>query len=174
MQSPNQTDRASALLPEFKRAMRRLAATVTIVTTRHEGLRYGMAATAVTSVTADPPTLLVCVNRKAGIHTPISESGSFCLNLLGVSNRDLVAPFSGGAAGESRFVHGDWAENDEGLPYLRDAQACLFCVTRARLAHGSHSIIVGEVSDVRTFGEVQPLVYQDGGLFRTSGFDPVD
>ena len=53
---------------DFRKAMRRLTSAVTVITTAHEDRRYGMTATAVTSVSADPPSLLICVNRSASLH----------------------------------------------------------------------------------------------------------
>ena len=161
------------VLPDFKRAMRRLASTVAIVSTRHDGRRYGMAATAVVSVTTAPPTLLVCINQTASIHDPIVAGGRFCVNLLGVEHEPLVPIFSGSLVGEDRFGTGRWLD-DEGIPYLSDAQAALFCRTISCTPYGSHSVIVGEVEAVRLAdGETRPLVYQEGRLVRTVGLDEI-
>jgi flavin reductase len=148
----------------FKLAMRRLAATVTIVTAGREGWRFGMTATAVTSVTAAPPTLLICVNRSASIHDIIAETGSFCINILGVHHAPLVGPFGGKVEGEERFGHGAWSHRDGGMPYLDDAQASLFCVLRKTVEYGSHSVLIGEVQAVNLSDAIAPLLYQDGGL----------
>ncbi len=157
----------------FKQAMRRLASTVTIISARHDGKRYGMAATAVTSVTTTPPTLLVCINQSASIHDPIRDSGWFCVNLLGHEHEHLVPVFSGKALPEDRYAHGHWGEEEAtGLPYLEDGQASLFCAVTALLPYHSHSVIIGEVREVRLFGVARPLVYQEGGLFRTVQLNP--
>ena len=155
----------------FKLAMRRLAATVTIVTAGREGRRFGMAATAVTSVTASPPTLLICVNRSASVHDIIVESGHYCVNILGTSHAGLVGPFGGASAGEARFAHGDWSHHDGGMPYLDDAQASLFCAVRQSVEHGSHSILIGEVTSVHLSDAIAPLLYQDGGLASSRALD---
>ena len=148
----------------FKLAMRRLAATVTIVTAGREGRRFGMTATAVTSVTAAPPTLLICVNRSASIHDIIVDSGRYCVNILGTHHAALVGPFGGSAEGETRFGHGAWSHDMGGMPYLDDAQASLFCEIRQAVAYGSHSILIGEVLSVYLSDEIAPLLYQDGAL----------
>ena len=161
------------VLPDFKRAMRRLASTVAIVSTRHDGRRYGMAATAVVSVTTAPPTLLVCINQTASIHDPVVAGGRFCVNLLGVQHEPLVPVFSGSMLGEDRFGSGEWRD-DGGVPYLADAQAALFCRTISTTPYGSHSVIVGEVEGVRLAdGETRPLVYQEGRLVRTVALEEV-
>ena len=156
----------------FKLAMRRLAATVTIVTAGREGSRFGMTATAVTSVTAAPPTLLICVNQSASIHDIIVETGHYCINILGTHHAALVAPFGGGAGGEARFGHGAWSHRDGGVPYLDDAQASLFCALRQTVAYGSHSILIGEVQAVRLSDAIAPLLYQDGALAASRALDP--
>ena len=148
----------------FKLAMRRLAATVTIVTAGREGRRFGMTATAVTSVTAAPPTLLICVNRLASIHDIIVETGRYCVNILGTHHAGLVGPFGGGADGEARFGHGAWMDELGGMPYLDDAQANLFCEIRQNVPYGSHSVLIGEVMSVHLSDEIAPLLYQDGAL----------
>ena len=160
------------ILAAFKLAMRRLAATVTIVTAGRDGRRFGIAATAVTSVTAAPPTLLVCINQSASIHDIIVDSGHYCVNILGTRHADLVVPFGGRVRGEARFGHGDWSLGDGGVPYLDDAQASLFCAVRQTVAHGSHSIFIGEVMSVRLSDEIAPLIYQDGALAASQSFGP--
>lgn len=171
MLPPSTATATTTLLPDFKQAMRRLAATVTIITTRHDGQRHGMAATAVNSVTTAPPTLLICINQTASIHAPLLASGRFCVSLLGHEHEPLVPMFSGRAAGEDRFQHGHWGGDADGLPYLEDAQAALLCRVTSRVPCGSHSVIIGEVEAVKLFGEPRPLIYQDGSFFRTIGFD---
>ena len=152
--------------------MRRLAATVTIVTAGREGWRFGMTATAVTSVTAAPPTLLICVNRAASIHGIVAETGHFCINILGTHHAPLVGPFGGGSEGEARFGHGAWSHQDGGMPFLDDAQASLFCAVRQTVVYGSHSIFIGEVQSLRLSDAVAPLLYQDGGLAASRALDP--
>jgi flavin reductase len=156
----------------FKLAMRRLATTVTIVTAGREGRRFGMTATAVTSVTAEPPTLLICVNRKASIHAIIVDSGRYCVNILATHHAGLVGPFGGLVEGEARFLHGGWSRDLDGTPYLDDAQASLFCAVRQSVDYGSHSILIGEVMSVLLSDAITPLLYQDGGLAASRLLDP--
>ena len=80
---------------DFKQAMRRLAATVAIVTSGTDEEWTGMAATAVTSVTTDPPTLLVAVNRNASLSPVLKREGRFCVNLLAERHAEIVGIFSG-------------------------------------------------------------------------------
>lgn len=147
---------------EFRKAMRRLTSAVTVITTAHEAVRYGMTATAVTSVSADPPSLLICINRSASVHAPLVRSGRFCVNILLAEQTDIAQAFSGGVPQELRFAEGQWSADQSGVPFLREAQANIFCDTDALSSYGTHSIIVGKVSEVLVHGRVTPLLYQDG------------
>lgn len=165
------TDIALSIAPElasnFKAAMRRLAATVTIITAKDGAACHGMTATAVTSLTATPPSILACVNQTASIHHPIGNSGQYCINLLGCDHSDLVASFSGKLTGEERFTSGTWAKSDDGIPYLSDAQANIFCTVVNTIKHESHTIFIGRVDEVFIQGESSPLLYQEGMLYRS-------
>ena len=71
-----------ALEGDFRKAMRTLASAVTIVSTAHNDRRFGMTATAVCSLSIQPPTLLVCVNQSTSLHHPLLSAGRFCINIL--------------------------------------------------------------------------------------------
>lgn len=145
----------------FRTAMRRLAATPCLITTMQEGRRHGMAATSVTSLSFDPPSILVCVNLSASIHDPLYAEGRFCANLMSGHHIDLLGAFSGELKGEDRFGLGDW-QSEDGLPYLPDAQASIFCRVAERWRYGTHTIFVGQVEAVRTDADMDPMVYLDG------------
>ena len=150
----------------FKGAMRRLATTVTILTTRTpDGTALGMTATAVTSLCAEPPALLACVNRSASIHAALPHGTRFCVNLLGDSHGDLSFVFGGKVSPEERFGHGDWVQED--LPFLADAQVNIACRVDATLDYGTHSVLVGKVEAIRMNGAFAPLVYGDGRFIPT-------
>lgn len=155
-----------ALGDAFKSAMRRLATTVTILTTRTEdGKALGMTATAVTSLSAEPPSLLACVNRSATIHAALPIGARFCVNLLSEGHGDLSFAFGGKVSPQERFDHGEWIQ--EHLPYLADAQVNLDCQVDASLDYGTHTIVVGKVLAIRLNGEFSPLVYGDGRFIAT-------
>jgi flavin reductase len=150
----------------FKVAMRRLAATVTILTTTSsDGKARGMTATAVTSLSADPPSLLVCVNRNASIHPWLSIERPFWVNVLGGGHVEASSAFGGRIDPDERFSHGDWAGNAP--PYLVDAQANFMCQVDALFEYASHTIVVGKIDAVRVQGDFEPLVYADGRFIPT-------
>jgi len=145
----------------FRLAMRRFPAAVTIVTTRKDGTDFGMTATAVTSLSMEPPSLLVCVNRGAGFHGAIEEAEHFCVNILREGQDQLSTNFGGGKPPHERFAEGHW-RHQHSMPYLADAQANIFCRRAALFAYGTHSIVVGEASRLLLHDEVAPLLYVDG------------
>jgi len=151
-----------SLGPSFKAAMRRLSSSVTIVSTRDGESRWGMTATAVTSLSADPPSVLVCVNRGASIRAHLRSEARLCVNLLSSEHAALSRAFSGEVEPERRFELGNWDDADDGIPYLCDAMASLFCEIDQLIEYGSHSVAVGRVYSVKLGPSASPLIYGDG------------
>lgn len=149
------------ILDAFRSAMRHVAATVYAVTTGHDGERFGILATAVSSLSFDPPSLLVCINQTGSIHEPLASTDRFCVNVLGVGNRDVADCFGRGGNGEERFSIGDWVE-EQGVPVLASAQSSLVCRIAHRHAFGTHTIIIGELIAARHRENAKPLTYYDG------------
>jgi flavin reductase len=146
----------------FLSAMRKVAATVSLVTTREDGTAHGMAATAISSLCADPPALLVCVKRSASVHGPISRVKWFCVNLLGEQHDALFSDFTA-RQGSARFDVGHWIDGPNGLPCLADATATLICSLEQQVDYGTHTICIGRVESVAIAQSGMPLLYQDGG-----------
>jgi flavin reductase (DIM6/NTAB) family NADH-FMN oxidoreductase RutF len=147
----------------FRAAMRRIAATVTIVTADDGERHHGMTATAVTSLSMEPPSLLVCINKKAFLHGILVRAGNFCVNVLHQDHAELSAAFSGAVPYQDRFDVGRWARSADGLHYLTDAQAVLFCHKARTISYGTHTVFIGEVTQVDVREPVAPLVYQNAG-----------
>ena len=153
------------VVSDFKAAMRRFAVSVSIVTISGETTHSGMTATAVSSVSVQPPSLLVCVNRSTRVHVELQRGRTFCVNFLSHDHSALSGAFGGRLSAEDRFSLGAWAVEDGQPPYLRDAQANLFCTVDATFEYGSHTIFIGRVESVRLSGVLRPLVYADGRYF---------
>lgn len=150
-----------ALAADMKAAMRRLAKSVVVITTRHEGRRLAMSATAVDSLCMEPPSLIACVNKNASIFPALVSGSRFCVNILSRDHEELALWCGGQRKGESRFERGDWREHPAGVPYLEDAQAAIVCVQDGAFHYGTHGVFVGRVLDIRVGGEVAPLIYAD-------------
>jgi flavin reductase (DIM6/NTAB) family NADH-FMN oxidoreductase RutF len=151
----------SPLQHAMKRAMRRLASSVAIVTTSSGRSSVAMVATSVSSLSLDPPSLVVCVNRGASIFTLLTHGAQFCVNLLAGAQMD-IALHCGSSTGEARFAKGSWVRHVNGVPFLEGAQAALFCSVDGEFHYGTHGLIVGRISDISTARDVSSLVYVDG------------
>ena len=149
------------LLEPFRDALRHVAATVYAITTGHNGQRFGIIATAVSSLSFDPPSLLVCINRSASVHEPLETGDLFCVNVLGLGNRGVADSFMKRGTGEDRFAVGEW-EEEHGVPVLASAQSSLICRIAHRHAYGTHTIFIGELIAARHRANAKPLTYYDG------------
>ena len=147
---------------QFKAGMRSLAGAVNIITSAHAGHRYGMTATAVCSASADPPTVLVCINKLSTTHGAVVKSKAFCVNVLRAEDWELSTGFSGGQSGEARFKSRNWTRLSTGSPVLIDALVCFDCRVVKKLVHGTHTIFLGEVEQVALGKKGKPLLYSEG------------
>lgn len=153
----------------FLEAMRRLAATVSIITTEHQGERFGLTATAVCSLSAEPPQLIACVNRSARAEGPIRESRRFCVNLLGDHQQGLARRFSGNQSHSERFAEGVWQTLLTGAPSLATAVAAFDCSVAEAWDGATHTVFVGLVHAVVVTAR-PPLLYADGAY---AGLNPL-
>jgi flavin reductase len=149
-------------LEQFKLGMRLLAGAVNIITSAHSGRRYGMTATAVCSVTADPPTVLVCINKLATTHAAVVKGKVFCVNVLRAEDSDLSTTFSGAQTGEGRFKSRDWTHLATGSPVLIDSLVSFDCRVVKTVMHGTHGIFFGKVEQVLVGKQGKPLLYSEG------------
>lgn len=147
----------------FKGAMRRLASAVAVVTANGPQGPLGLTATSVTSMTVEPPAVLVCVNQSASIHSALAVGLPVCVNLLSRDQQDVSGAFGGKLPPEERFSVGAWQADLNGVPRLENAQANISGQIDQLLPYGTHSIVIIRVDDVRLTGPVAPLIYQDGG-----------
>lgn len=153
--------RARELPDLFRTALRGIASTVTIVTAADAERHHGMTATAVMSLSLEPPSMVVCINRQTLLHDILTVGRRFCVNILGESQAPVSAAFSGTLPPTERFNQGNWSYDGSGLGYLEDAQANIFCRKAAAFPYGTHSMFVGEVEDVRFGTQLSPLLYHN-------------
>ncbi len=151
--------------------MRRFAGAVCIVATGAPGRRAGMTATAVCSVSAEPPRLLVCANANGSAHEPIVRNGRLSINLLREGGDALAHRFGGmaaGVSGDARFAEGRWLMHS-GVPLLEDACATFVCEVGRVIPASTHSIFLCDVVDVLcpdadAADGRECLLYVDGGF----------
>lgn len=157
--APGSADVAGSL----RRAMRRTAQPITILTARdRQDVPHGIAASAVISISMDPPSMGVSVNRLASIYRVLDDTRAFCINVLHVDQSDLVETFSRSDQRERRFLSTDWARGPLNLPYLRSAQAAIFCTSDRQIDYATHTLHIGSVMNVMTSDDRLPLLWFDG------------
>lgn len=147
---------------DFRAAMRRLPAGVSILTTKNGAEPVGMTVTSASSLSADPPSLLVCVNRSGSMHAAITAASHFAVNILAREHVDVARKFSDPAMREQRFASEDWKTDETGVPYFEPAQASFVCRLVEQVHFGTHTICIGEVTRIRFTNTECPLIYFDG------------
>ena len=146
----------------FRAAMRRIASTVTVVTASDGERRHGMTMTAVSSLSMEPPSMIVCVNQNTFLHDILMSARLFCVNVLKHDQVDGSAAFSGATPAGQRFDVGDWKRMaDGGVDYLGTAQANVFCTKVAAVPFGTHTIFIGKADEVLLNEDDRPLLYRN-------------
>jgi len=153
--------------PRFKQGMRALTGGVTVIGAYGPGgLPMAMTATAVTSLSAEPPSLLVCVNRSASMAAALASLARFSVNVLGADQMDVAKAFGGqlGVRGSGRFIYGNWRRVDDSeVPVLTGSRVSFECKVSHVHEWATHHIIIGSVLDVHfSPASASSLVYLDG------------
>jgi flavin reductase len=146
---------------EFREALSRVASSVSIVTTDGVHGIAGFTCSAMCAVTDEPPTILVCVNRKSAANAIIKANGVLCVSSLGADQVALSQMFAG--VGEvpmhQRFGGPQWGLLTTGSPYCKTSRVALDCRIAEVREVGTHSIFIAEVlSTVHATGD-EPLIY---------------
>jgi flavin reductase len=146
---------------EYRDAMSRLGAAVSIVTTDGPAGRAGFTASAVCSVTDDPPVLLVCLNRAASVYPAFQANGVLCVNALGAGQQALSTIFGGKTPMDERFAAALWRRDATGAPALEGAAASFDCRVLRSVSVGTHDVLFCEAVSVAVGGVAHGLVYFD-------------
>lgn len=160
----------------LRRALRHWATGITIVSAEHESVRHGMTVSSFTSVSLDPPLLLVALEQTTRTHDLVRHSGSFGVTILGSHQSGISDRFAGRLTEHTdRFAGLDIHTLETGVPFLKDALACFDCRLISDLTMGNHTIFIGEVVALSVSGvDAQPLIYFDRryrNLTQDSGID---
>jgi len=149
----------------YRDAMARLGAAVNVVTTDGTAGRHGLTVSAVCSVTDEPPSLMVCVNRRSRSHAMIAENGVLCVNVLAGRHEALAARFATqGEPGVQRFGEEDWTVLATGSPALVDAAVAFDCKVSLARPIGTHTAFLCEVQAVRVNSAAEGLIYFNRGF----------
>lgn len=151
---------------DFRVGMRKLAGGVTIVTSIDQnGCRCGLTATAVCSLSTEPPSLVACVNRSSSVAAVVETSGVFAINVLALDQQDVAEVFAGraGLAREERFSAGAWKQGTGGAPVLSGTCVSFECEVAEVKEFGTHLILIGRVTVTHvTPDDDHPLIYGNG------------
>ncbi|HTN96178.1 MAG TPA: flavin reductase [Nordella sp.] len=155
---------------DFISAMRQVASGVSVVTTDGPAGRAGLTVSAMCSLSADPPALLICINRQSRAMDILRRNGVFCVNVLAIEQMEVARIFAGQSRAPSgdKFASARWEELVTGAPAAQDALAVFDCRIAQGMPYGSHDILVGAVAEAR-MREGLPLVYANrayGGVAR--------
>jgi flavin reductase len=143
---------------EYRDAMARFGAAVSVVTTDGPGGKRGFTASAVCSVTDDPPTLLVCVNRQNESHPALIANKVMAVNTLSADQQDLSNVFATGEAAK-RFASGHWTTLRTGAPVLHGCVVSFDCRVAQITDVGTHSVVFAKVEAIRYGATEAGLIY---------------
>jgi flavin reductase (DIM6/NTAB) family NADH-FMN oxidoreductase RutF len=149
----------------LRHTMRRWATGVTVVTTQAGEEQAGMTVSSFTSVSLEPPTVLVCLNKDTYTHTLVQKSGVFAISMLAAGQEMLSNRFAGldPLSNDDRFKGVELAFGETKSPLLMNALAWLDCVVRSTADTTTHTIFIGEVVFARYNPDAAPLIYHDRG-----------
>jgi flavin reductase len=144
---------------DYRDAMACLGAAVSIVTTDGPAGRAGFSASAVCSVTDDPPTLLVCLNRSSSAYASVIENGVVCVNVLSSRHEHLSRLFGGKVPAGARFAAAAWSTLETGAPVLADGSAAFDCRIADVVNVGTHDVLFCRVVGLRGSNCADNLIY---------------
>ena len=149
---------------DFRDAMRRLAGGVSVITAGRGKDISGMTVTSVSSLSVDPPALIVSINREASSWPLVKRYGFLGVNILTSDQVDIAERFTGkgGLKGAARFAGAAWTTRASGVPLLVGALAAIDCEVEDVVERHSHAIVIGRVLDVAVSGRTAALAYWQG------------
>jgi flavin reductase (DIM6/NTAB) family NADH-FMN oxidoreductase RutF len=152
----------------FRLAMRQLASGVCLVTHGEGENRVGLTATSVSSLSVEPPTLIVCINRAASLYTRLRRGDAFGVSVLGAQHAEFADRFASrtGLKGAERFNQGEWIETSGGVSLLADALASFACEAEEVIERHTHAIVVGRVASAEPGATDGALLYWRGAYDR--------
>tara|TARA_A100001011_G_C13854922_1_gene652484 strand:- start:21 stop:422 length:402 start_codon:yes stop_codon:yes gene_type:complete len=130
------------------------------MSSKDDGYLNAITVSSVTSISMDPPSLLICINKSARIHDTLKIGSEFCINLLNKDQEELSNICSDEDSYDERFKDKNW--NTKGVPFLENAQANIFCKVDKLSSYHTHTIVVGLVMDANYSDEISTLTYVDG------------
>ena len=149
---------------DFRGAMRQLTGGVSVITAGRGKDISGMTVTSVSSLSVDPPALIVSVNRSASSWPLLQRYSAFGVNILAADQIDIAERFAGkdGLKGAARFAGAEWTTRASGVPLLVGALAAIDCEIEEIIERHSHAILIGRVRDLQVSSRTAALAYWQG------------
>ncbi len=149
---------------EFLKAMRKLVLPVSIVSTLKDGNKFAITVSSVTSVSIDPPSLLVCINRGSSFAGALEEDWPLNINFLNPKQKSIASICSSKEKVNERFSNDQWSSDHNGIPYLGQSESVAFCKVASIVNHQTHLIVIAEVQEIIVAGRDRPnpLLYCNG------------
>ena len=149
---------------DFRNAMRQLTGGVSVITAGRGRDVSGMTVTSVSSLSVDPPALIVSINREFSSWPLVKRYGFFGVNILTSDQIDIAERFTGkgGLKGADRFAGARWTTRASGVPLLVGALAAIDCEVEDIVERHSHAIVIGRVLDVAVSARTAALAYWQG------------
>jgi flavin reductase (DIM6/NTAB) family NADH-FMN oxidoreductase RutF len=149
---------------DFRSAMRRLVGGVSVITVGQGNDITGMTVTSVSSLSVDPPTLIVSINRESSSWPLLKRRGFFGVNMLTADQLDIAERFAGrdGLKGAARFAGAQWITLVSGVPLLAGALSAIDCEVEDIVERHSHAIVIGRVLDMQLSSRSAALAYWQG------------
>ena len=160
----NNTSLESVGQLEFRRTMGCFTTGVAVVTTLDDGVPRGLTVNSVTSVSLNPPLLLVCVDHTSESYNGFLTGQVFAVNFLAVDQMDVSKRFAMKTAGKFTGLH--YRSGVTGSPILTDIVAFIECALEAHYPGGDHTIFVGRVVACEVYGGREPLLFYQGKYSR--------
>ena len=149
---------------DFRGAMRQLTGGVSVITAGRGKDISGMTVTSVSSLSVEPATLIVSINREASSWPLVKRHGFFGVNILASDQLDIAERFTGkgGLKGAARFARAEWVTRASGVPLLVGALAAIDCEVEDIIERHSHAIVIGRVLDLQLSARTAALAYWQG------------
>ena len=147
--------------------MKQFPTGVTVVGAAYNGQKHGMTVNSFTSVSLDPPMVLICITRNSGCHKLIKDSGMFSISVLSEHQSELSRRFADHREFDvHRFLGVDHHLGDGAVPIVDEAVAVLECVVKDCLLAGDHTVFVGVVKSAQVMSDQRPLVFYQSDYVR--------
>ena len=156
---------------EFRSAMSSVASSVSVVTARRGDEVVGRTVTAMLSLSANPPTVLISIDIMSRLADLIAKTGGFSMAVLAEDQAEIADAFAGKVVAEERFDRGDWSRWPSGQPMLAGAVTVVDCEVIGSIETGTHVLFAGAIVEAEADDERRPLLWQRHGYHRLESID---